>query len=282
MSTAPPTLIPDITPVFVALADPTRRQLLDLLAEAGFASATALAAHVPVTRQAVLKHLRVLEDAAIVGHERSGREVRYHVRPEPLTASAQLAHRPRQRLGSPPHRPQTSRRNRATPAGHVTRGARRLDKSCEKLNVRHGPTSQGVGSSAFLPSCENGSLFLPESWAPTLGESFDRRPWLQGAIEKRLSVPEVHTLLTGLAMGEVPRWHDDRLWLSDMGAGEVIACDLTGASEVIARVQSLGIAFLPDGRLLIVSMREGKLLRRESDGSLALMPTSRPLALPLE
>jgi DNA-binding transcriptional ArsR family regulator len=78
----------DITPVFFALADPTRRHLLDLLAESGFASATALAAHVPISRQAVLKHLRVLEDAAVVGHERAGREVRYHVRPEPLTASA--------------------------------------------------------------------------------------------------------------------------------------------------------------------------------------------------
>lgn len=80
--------------------------------------------------------------------------------------------------------------------------------------------------------------------------------------------PDPRTLLTGLVMGETPRWHDGRLWCSDMGAGEVIAVDLDGASEVIARVPTLGLGFLPDGRLLIVSMREGLLLRREPDGSL--------------
>ncbi|HKB48542.1 MAG TPA: SMP-30/gluconolactonase/LRE family protein [Ktedonobacterales bacterium] len=74
--------------------------------------------------------------------------------------------------------------------------------------------------------------------------------------------------MTGLAMGEVPRWHDGRLWFSDMGAQEVLAADLTGKREVVARVQTLGIGFLPDGRLLIVSGRDGLLLQREPDGSL--------------
>lgn len=83
-----------------------------------------------------------------------------------------------------------------------------------------------------------------------------------------MSVPELHTLLTGLVMGEAPRWHDDRLWFTDMGAGEVLAADLAGQREVIAHVPSLGLGFLPDGRLLIVSMRDGLLLRREPDGSL--------------
>lgn len=84
-----------------------------------------------------------------------------------------------------------------------------------------------------------------------------------------MSAHEPHTLLTGLAMGESPRWHDGRLWFSDMGAGEVIAADLAGKSEVVARVPTLGLGVLPDGRLLIVSMRDGALLRREPDGSLA-------------
>ncbi len=78
-----------------------------------------------------------------------------------------------------------------------------------------------------------------------------------------------HTLMTGLMFVESPRWHDNRLWFSDMVAGEVIAVDLAGKSGVVARVQTLGLGFLPDGRLLIVSMRDGLLLRREPDGSLA-------------
>jgi sugar lactone lactonase YvrE len=81
---------------------------------------------------------------------------------------------------------------------------------------------------------------------------------------------DAQTLLTGLVMGESPRWHDDRLWLSDMGAGEVIAVDPEGRSEVVARMPSglAGIGFLPDGQLLIVANRDGLLLRLEPDGSL--------------
>src|SRR5207253_2213326 len=61
-----------------------------------------------------------------------------------------------------------------------------------------------------------------------------------------------------------------RLWFSDFGAQEVVAVDLEGKKEVIARIAStpMGLGFLPDGRLLIVSMRDGLLLRREHDGSL--------------
>jgi sugar lactone lactonase YvrE len=83
-------------------------------------------------------------------------------------------------------------------------------------------------------------------------------------------VPEPRTLLTGLVFGESPRWHHDRLWLTDMGAREVIAVDLAGKSEVVARVPTgvSGIGFLPDGRLLIVAGGEGRLLRREPDGAL--------------
>ena len=79
---------------------------------------------------------------------------------------------------------------------------------------------------------------------------------------------ELHTLLTGLMFGESPRWHDGRLWFSDFGAQEVVAVDLEGKKEVIARISGtpMGLGFLPDGRLLIVSMRDGLLLRREQDG----------------
>jgi DNA-binding transcriptional ArsR family regulator len=74
--------------VFAALADPTRRQLLDVLAARGEASATTLAARLPVSRQAVVKHLAVLDRAGLVHGARRGREVRYTVRPERLDATA--------------------------------------------------------------------------------------------------------------------------------------------------------------------------------------------------
>jgi sugar lactone lactonase YvrE len=84
-------------------------------------------------------------------------------------------------------------------------------------------------------------------------------------------MPEPHILIPGIALGESPRWHDGRLWFSDWGAQEVIAVDPDGRSEVIARVPTFPfcIDFLPDERLLIVSGRDGLLLRREPDGSLA-------------
>jgi len=79
--------------------------------------------------------------------------------------------------------------------------------------------------------------------------------------------------MTGVAFGESPRWHDGRLWFADWGAKEIIAVDPAGNSEVAVRVgfPSFPMCFdwLPDGRLLIVSAREGLLLRREPDGSLA-------------
>jgi sugar lactone lactonase YvrE len=84
------------------------------------------------------------------------------------------------------------------------------------------------------------------------------------------SMTEPHVLLTGLALGESPRWHEGRLWFSDIGAQEVSAVDLLGKHEIVARVPTIpsGLGFLPDGRLLIVSVGEGRLLRREPDRSL--------------
>jgi sugar lactone lactonase YvrE len=88
--------------------------------------------------------------------------------------------------------------------------------------------------------------------------------------QKESSVPELQILMSGLAFPESPRWHDDHLCFSDWGAHEVIAVDLEGKSEVIARVPSFPMCIdrLPDGRLLIVSANDGLLLRREPDGSL--------------
>jgi DNA-binding transcriptional ArsR family regulator len=74
--------------VRVALADPTRRRLLDLLAAHGEATATALAERLPVSRQAIVKHLAVLGTAGLVSGCRVGREVRYALRPAALDAAA--------------------------------------------------------------------------------------------------------------------------------------------------------------------------------------------------
>lgn len=84
-------------------------------------------------------------------------------------------------------------------------------------------------------------------------------------------MPEPQMLMTGIAFGESPRWHDERLWFADWGAQELIAVDLEGRSEVVVRVPSspFSIDWLLDGSLLIVSGLEGVLLRREPDGSLA-------------
>jgi sugar lactone lactonase YvrE len=83
-------------------------------------------------------------------------------------------------------------------------------------------------------------------------------------------MPEPRVLMSGLVFGESPRWHDERLWFSDMGANELIAVDLDGRSELVAHVPAMpmGSGWLPDGRMLIVSSRDGRLLRREPDGSL--------------
>ncbi len=71
--------------VFGALADPTRRQLLAAIADRPEVTATELASQLPISRQAVLKHLAALSDAGLLDRERSGREVRYRMTPEPLS-----------------------------------------------------------------------------------------------------------------------------------------------------------------------------------------------------
>ena len=79
------------------------------------------------------------------------------------------------------------------------------------------------------------------------------------------SQPEV--LIGGLNFAEGPRWHDGRLWFADMYAREVVAVDEGGAAERIAFVeaQPSGLGWLPDGRLLVVSMTDRRLLRLDGD-----------------
>jgi len=74
--------------VLAALADPMRRRILDLLAGRAQTTATILAGELPVSRQAVVQHLAVLEGVELVASVRVGRERRYSVRPERLTATA--------------------------------------------------------------------------------------------------------------------------------------------------------------------------------------------------
>ena len=115
-------------------------------------------------------------------------------------------------------------------------------------------------------------LSIRQAVVRVAGERVQPRPsgCPAAAAEKGSTMNDVRTLLTGRGLVESPRWHGGRLYFSDWSAGEVIAVDLAGRSEVIARVDSLPLctAFLPGGRLVIVSSPDGRLLRREPDGSL--------------
>ena len=82
---------------------------------------------------------------------------------------------------------------------------------------------------------------------------------------------EIMTLLTELSYLECPRWHDGRIWVSDFYTGQVLSAYEDGGDvSVEAEVpqQPSGLGWLPDGRLLIISMRDAKILRREPDGTL--------------
>ncbi|MGD1095756.1 MAG: SMP-30/gluconolactonase/LRE family protein [Bryobacteraceae bacterium] len=83
-------------------------------------------------------------------------------------------------------------------------------------------------------------------------------------------MPEFTTLIRGLSFTECPRWRDGRLYISDFYTHRVLAVAMDGTAETLAHVpqQPSGLGFLADGRMLIVSMRDRKVLRREVDGSL--------------
>jgi DNA-binding transcriptional ArsR family regulator len=74
--------------VFDALADPTRRRVVETLARGGTVTASGLAAQLPITRQAIAKHLSALRGADLVMATRVGRETQYRLRPQPLDEAA--------------------------------------------------------------------------------------------------------------------------------------------------------------------------------------------------
>jgi sugar lactone lactonase YvrE len=81
------------------------------------------------------------------------------------------------------------------------------------------------------------------------------------------SIRETRVLLSGLGMGESPRWHDGRLWFSNWGTNEIVAVDLNGNSEVMGRGgggSGWAANWLLDGRTLITG---DELIRVEPDGS---------------
>ncbi len=79
--------------VFAVLADPSRRYVVETLAARRTATTTELAASLPVTRQAVAKHLTALREAGLVDAQRAGREVRYALTPAPLASASEWIER---------------------------------------------------------------------------------------------------------------------------------------------------------------------------------------------
>jgi len=79
---------------------------------------------------------------------------------------------------------------------------------------------------------------------------------------------ELKTLLDGLTFPEGPRWHNERLWFSDFYSHSVIAADLQGNTEIICKIpnQPSGLGWLPDNRLLVVSMTDQKVMRLDANG----------------
>lgn len=85
-------------------------------------------------------------------------------------------------------------------------------------------------------------------------------------------MPEPQVLMEGISFGESPRWHDGRLWFADWLTRRIIALGPDGTSEIVLTVDfpamPMCFDFLPDGRLLVVSSTEQRLISREPDGSL--------------
>ncbi|RWF77257.1 MAG: SMP-30/gluconolactonase/LRE family protein [Mesorhizobium sp.] len=98
---------------------------------------------------------------------------------------------------------------------------------------------------------------------------------------QKSAAKEVNVVMNGLAFGESPRWHDDRLWFCNWGTGQIVAVDAEGNSQVMLTVPATlpySIDWLPDGRLVVVSGRDGLVLRQEPDGTLATHADLRGLS----
>lgn len=84
---------------------------------------------------------------------------------------------------------------------------------------------------------------------------------------------QMRTILEGLWFGEGPRWHQGRLWLSDMHGHRVLSCDPHGEARTEVEIlddEPSGLGWLPDGRLLVVAMESQQIRRQEQDGSLVV------------
>jgi len=88
---------------------------------------------------------------------------------------------------------------------------------------------------------------------------------------------EAKVLIEGLKFPETPRWHEGKLWFSDMVGRKVMTVDLDGRAEEIVEVSNSpgGLGWLPDGRLLVVSMRDRRLLRLDPDGLVEVADLSK-------
>jgi len=82
---------------------------------------------------------------------------------------------------------------------------------------------------------------------------------------------EIKTIVSGMSYTECPRWHDGRLWFADFYTHAIYSVAEDGSdrrTEVEVPAQPSGFGWLPDGRLVFVSMRDRRIMRRESDGSI--------------
>jgi ArsR family transcriptional regulator, cadmium/lead-responsive transcriptional repressor len=89
VSTTAPQKKPAVGAVFTALSDPTRRRVVELLSQQPSVTASGLAQELPITRQAIAKHLTTLVDAGLVCAAHEGRETHYRLTPEPLAGAMQ-------------------------------------------------------------------------------------------------------------------------------------------------------------------------------------------------
>ncbi|HEY3944703.1 MAG TPA: metalloregulator ArsR/SmtB family transcription factor [Solirubrobacteraceae bacterium] len=87
MSATAPQRHPAVDAVFTALSDPTRRRVVEVLSQRPSVTASGLAQELPITRQAIAKHLTTLVDAGLVSAAHEGRETRYRLTPEPLAGA---------------------------------------------------------------------------------------------------------------------------------------------------------------------------------------------------